>query len=132
MTQKTLAEQVAELQNNLIALDKIIITPSPSPSPSVEPKVKSFLVKYDDGTEQLFVPEEPKTQVAEVLQEIRNRHVETAIDPLPAKQHIHIGYECIINGKKYNSIMHASRALGICRHRIKANLETNLTGWSYV
>jgi hypothetical protein len=140
MTQKTLAEQVAEMQNNLIALDKLLHAqePTPQPQPAL---VGRIVVEYDDGTEQIFVPhkvtETPKSTMTaeEVLKIIRKRHVEPelAADPLPRKpRQPRIGFACIINGVKYNSIVHASRVLGMCRHTIKANLDRDFANWSYV
>lgn len=92
MTQKNLKEQLAEMQNNLIALDKIINTPS-------EKTVKKFLITYVDGTEQWFVPEvmpealletPPKYTTDEILAQLRKRatdlaKIKTADDPLVAK-----------------------------------------------
>lgn len=136
MSQKTISEQLAEMQNNLIALDKIIN----APVQAVEKKVKSFLIVYDDGTEQVFVPEvaKPKLTTAEILLQLRDRSAkreekyETAADPLFPKQRLREGFACVINGTRYNSIVHASRVLGVCRHSIKARLDNGTAGYEYV
>lgn len=138
MTQKNLKEQLAEMQNNLIALDKIINTPS-------EKTVKKFLITYVDGTEQWFVPEvmpeafletPPKYTTDEILAQLRKRatdlaKIKTADDPLVPKPLKRKGSTCVINGVRYNSIMHASRVLKLCRHRVKTNLDRGVTGWEY-
>lgn len=140
MTQKTLAEQIAEMQNNLIALDKIITATIPNPV-EIERRIKHFEVVYKDGTKALFI-EDKSTEVPaetmsaeEVLKVLRKRHVEPALapDPKPRKELAHrIGYACIINGVKYNSLIHASRVLKVCRHTIKTNIESGRNNWSYV
>jgi hypothetical protein len=135
MTQKTLPEQVAEMQNNLIALDKIINAPQ-------TPKVGRIVVEYEDGTEDIFVKHVPPKLVADdqtrsILAQLRKRNLEkeeikVANDPLQKKMlPSRIGFSCIINGVKYNSLMHAQRALGICRHTIKENIEKGLANWNY-
>jgi len=139
MTQKTLAEQVAEMQNNLIALDKLL--QAPVHQCAAQPLVGRIVVEYDDGTEQIFVPHkvtEPTKAVMsaeEVLKVLRKRKTEepkVAEDPLPRKPRLpRIGFACIINGVKYNSIIHASRVLGMCRHTIKHNIDLGLVNWSY-
>ena len=133
MTQKTISEQLAEMQNNLIALDKIIN----APVQEVEKKVKSFLITYDDGTEQVFVPEviqTPKLTTAEILSQLRTRanKMDYANDTLIPKARNREGYACMINGVKYHSIMHASRVTGIYRHAIQARLDAGAVGYEYV
>jgi hypothetical protein len=117
MTQKSLAEQVAEMQNNLTALDKILNTK--------EKRISSIIVKYNDGTAELFSPtlKRPTENLPE------QKVVEARTPRLPNFKE---GYACIINGKKYLSIMHASRVLKICRHRVKANIEAGYHGWEFV
>lgn len=137
MTQKSLAEQVAEMQNNLIALDKLLQAP-PTPTPVL---VGRIVVEYDDGTEQIFVPHQETSptkttmSVQEVLSQLRKRHTEEpklAPDPKPRKELApRTGYSCIINGVKYNSLIHAERVLGMSRHAIKARIEKGMVNWSY-
>jgi hypothetical protein len=129
MTQKTMAQQIAEAQNIITALSKQIEAP-------VERKLKKFLCTYDDGTEQWFVPEEvqPIFTTKEILSQVRDRHLpkEIAEDTLPMKQHLKPGLECIINGVRYRSVMHASRITGVCRHSIKDKLDKRVAGYQYV
>ena len=117
MTQKTLAEQVAELQNNLIALDKIINAPTP------EKKVKCFRFTYDDGSTQWFAP---------ISDEDATDQLDVKLDNKTIKKKPRPGYPCIIRGVRYNSVMHAARELGLCRHRVKCNLDIGLREWAYL
>ena len=123
MTQKSLAEQVAEMQNNLTALDKILNTK--------ENRISSIIVKYSDGSSDLFSP--ALKRPPENLPEQKVKAVAVDLDIRPAKSpNFKEGYACLINGKKYVSIMHASRVLKICRHRIRANIEAGYHGWEFV
>lgn len=133
MTQRSMAQQIAEAQNIITALSKKIEEQIEAPQP--ERKVSNFLIKYDDGTEQWFVPETSPT-TANILSQLRDRsakrEVQVADDPLPAKQRLREGFECIIDGVKYNSIVHASRVLGMCRNAIKSRLDKGAAGYEYV
>jgi len=136
MTQKTLAEQLAEMQNNLIALDKLI---KAEPAPKF--KVDKIQITYTDGTVATFVEQkEDPIQVAHasILAQLRKRAEERstlhednfAADTLRRKAAN--GYKCRIHGVQYRSIMHASRNLHICRHQIKHNLDDGKAGWEYM
>jgi hypothetical protein len=137
MAQQTLAEQIAEMQNNLIALDKIINAPV---APATQ-KVGRIVVEYEDGTEDIFVKHVPlklitDDQTKSILSQLRKRNLEketeVAADPKPkATLPNRIGYSCILDGVKYNSLIHAERVLGMSRHTIKANIERGMSNWSY-
>ncbi len=135
MTQKALAQQLAEMRNNMLALDKLLKAPY---EPKQEPEriVSEFLITYKDGTSQKFGPIGPlinKTstddQVKEILAKTKARHLpnQPVLSTLPRP-----GFGCNIDGKTYASVMQASRELGLCRHRVKANLDKGLFGWKYV
>ena len=124
MSQRTIAQQIAEAQNVLVALSKQVQV-------TADKKVQSITVSYSDGSTDTFVKQ---PLASEILAQLRVRHteVETAEDPLPAKVHLRGGFACIINGVRYNSIMHASRVLNKCRHGIKKKLDKNEQGYQYV
>jgi len=135
MTQKTLKEQVAEMQNNLTALDKLLSAPIVQ-APITEKRVRSFLLSYDDGEEVLFEPKIGKS-ASEILAIIRERNEllnqtrEIEYDPIVRKATPKLGFECVIHGKNYNSINHAGRVLNMCRHTVKSNIDRGLKGWDY-
>ena len=130
MTQKSMAQQLAEMKNNLIAMEKLLRPEAPEVVP--EKKAMCFLVTYDDGTTQKFVKEPAGRSTEEILAQLRSRaekmKYETATDPAPRKS---IGFACIFNGVRYNSIRHAGRSTGICIHKIKSNLDKGINGWIY-
>ena len=132
MTQKSIAEQIADAQNVLVALSKKVaqeVIP-------VTKEVDSITVAYQDGTTETFVKQQD-TKASEILAQLRDRataraSVVFAPDPLPAKQLKRGGFKCRIHGVNYTSIMHASRSLDICRHAIRARLNRGDVGYDYV
>ena len=132
MTQKTIAEQIADAQNVLVALSKQVEIQKVS----VTKQVESITITFNDGTNQKFVPEVQVDKTPELLSQLRVRadkmKYPLAGDPLvPSIYSPRKGFGCIIEGKKYNSIMHAARALDMCRHTVKHNLDSGFTGWDY-
>ena len=134
MTQKSIAEQIADAQNVLVALSKKVaqeVIP-------VTKEVDSITVAYQDGTTETFVKQpQPDLKTREILSQLRDRataraSVVFAPDPLPAKQLKRGGFKCRIHGVNYTSIMHASRSLDICRHAIRARLNRGDVGYDYV
>ena len=140
MTQKSMAQQIAEAQNIVTALSKKLEEQLAAPKPLPERKLTKFLCTYDDGTSQWFVPEvvERKWTTEEVYAQIRPEakakyaaKVALAVEADVAS-HPRKGTECVILGKRYNSISHAARSSGMCRTGISVRLSNGKQGYDYV
>lgn len=113
MKNKSMADQLAEMQNNLTALDKILKTPEDTKV------VKSVVVNYTDGTSQEFASVEAKV-------EHRKRKTCTQYEDK-------LGKKCVIGGVTYQSVSAASRALNIYKGGVTSRIKSTLfPDWNYV
>lgn len=123
MTQKTLAAQIAEMKNDLAALDKLMQAEIDAKfaQPIKERKLTKFLCTYDDGTEQWFVPEvsAPVSNPASTpnldpfgrkVTVVNGKHNNWA---LRIKHGPRPGLQVEIDGEQYDSMAEASRQLNL-------------------
>ena len=110
MTQKSMAAQIAEMQNNLKALDKILQEP-------IEKKISSITVTYDDNTTMtVFATTQQQTKPARKCTTYQDKG----------------GKACIIDGVKYISINAASRALNVYPGGVTSRVQSKLfPTWVY-
>lgn len=121
MTQKSLAEQIAEMQNNLKALDKLMQAELAPKLEVVRKKISSITVQYSDGTTADFIE-------AQDLFAPTNHIAAKSATPINRKQVVHTGVHhnwatrvknpkpglaVEINGVTYQSIADAGRKLNL-------------------
>ena len=120
MTQKSLAAQIAEMQNNLTALDKLMQAELATPKIEVvRKKIASITVQFSDGSTQSFIEEQdffdPKNHILATTPDGRKPVVHSGVhnnwatrvkSPRP-------GLAVEVHGVRYESIAEAGRQLNL-------------------